>query len=74
MLCDEAVRRPVERLQAAVQREFAIAVGAVRILDQLIWFDWNLAEEPVDGRFPNRVFADWVYDPRQEDLCVHRSK
>jgi len=43
----------------------------VRILDELIWFDWNLIPAS-GGLWSVRGFPEWIYDPRNDERGVHK--
>ena len=66
-------REVIERLRRAVAEEFTLDISPLRVLDQLLWFDWNTAPEPEhDGLCHVLGFPDWVYDTRHHDQGVFR--
>jgi hypothetical protein len=53
-------------LAARVAARYGIPVGPVRVLDQLIWFDWNV-KAGKRGRWVVRGFEEWGYTPGRDD-------
>lgn len=59
-------RRLLNALADRVARRYGIPVGPVRVLDQLIWFDWNV-KAGKGGRWVVRGFEEWGYTPGRDD-------
>lgn len=50
-----------------VAQRYGIPVGPVRVLDQLIWFDWNVVKADTPGRWVVRGFTEWGYTHGRDD-------
>lgn len=48
-----------------------IVLSRVRILDELVWFDWNLRPPAADGICHHVSFPDWVYDTAHHTRGVY---
>jgi len=59
--------RLLEALSGRVAQRYGIPVGRVRVLDQLIWFDWNVVEADEPGKWVVRGFAEGGYTPGRDD-------
>jgi hypothetical protein len=62
-------RRVLSSLAKLVRREFGILPSPLRILEQLIWFDWNLVPGK-NGLFEVRGFREWSYNARRPSAGV----
>lgn len=68
-----ANRAAIERLRRLVADEFALEVSSLRILDQLIWFDWSSSAKPdANGMCPVTGFPEWVFDTNDYERGVRR--
>lgn len=70
LLSNRQTRTAIDGLILRLEKECRITISPIRVLDQLIWFDWNLPKKSVDGVFPAR-FAGWQYDPKKPELGVY---
>jgi hypothetical protein len=70
LLADEAIAARVLELASAVERMTGFAPTPVRVLDELIWFDWNL-EGDTKGILGVVGFDEWGYDTEDDELGVH---
>jgi hypothetical protein len=70
LLAEDPIATRIRELAEAVQRLTGFAPSPVRILDELIWFDWNLKP---GGEGIQRVvgFEHWGYDPEHDERGVH---
>lgn len=62
----------IAALQRFVSRRFGLDISPVRVLDQLIWFDWNTLGADEQGIYRVRGFPEWGHDPKAHDRGVHR--
>ncbi|MCE9667061.1 DUF6308 family protein [Myxococcus stipitatus] len=66
-------REAVEALRRTVADEFALELSPLRILEQLLWFDWNLTATPdSEGRCHVRGFPEWAFNTKDPGRGVHR--
>lgn len=70
LLADEATAGRIGELATSVESLTGFTPTPVRILDELIWFDWNLES---GTKRPLRVvgFTDWGYDTEDDSRGVH---
>lgn len=69
-LKDGGNARTLRRLSAALQGRHGFLVSALRILEQLIWFDWNLVRDArTAGLYRVRGFPAWGW--RIGETAVH---
>jgi hypothetical protein len=68
LLQDEHIRMTTTYLCSEIRKEFGIRVSPIRVLDQLIWFDWNIIPSK-NGTFVVRGFNDWIYDAKKDRVC-----
>jgi hypothetical protein len=65
-------RAAIEQLQKAVESEYGLRISPVRVLEQLLWFDWNLEERDTNGICRVNGFPDWGLDTRAIEKGVVR--
>lgn len=71
LLADEAIAVRVRELAVSIESMTGFAPTPVRILDELIWFDWNL-EGDTKGILSVVGFEEWGYDTADDESGVHR--
>jgi hypothetical protein len=62
----------VDALVHLVESIIGVAPSRVRILDELIWFDWNVRRPDAAGLCEVVGFADWVYDTAHDERGIYR--
>ena len=73
ILCDSRNEAPIAALRGHLHDEVGIDISPVRILEQLIWFDWYLKGSPErNGVYRHRVFRDWGWRPSRPEKGVCR--
>jgi len=72
LLAEQEVSQRVDALVDQLAAITGVIPSRVRILDELIWFDWNLRPPGADGLCEVVGFPDWVYDPAQDARGVYR--
>ncbi len=65
-------RKVAEDLARLVQVRFSIEISLVRVLDQLIWFDWNLRRRRNTRVYEVQGFEEWTYRVGMNDRGVSR--
>lgn len=70
LLAEEAIARRVRELAASIESVTGFTPTPVRILDELIWFDWNL-EGDMNGTLRVVGFDEWGYDTARPELGVY---
>lgn len=55
-----------------VARIAGFAPSRIRILDELIWFDWDLRAPDPNGHCYSVNFGDWCYDVHHDERGLHR--
>jgi hypothetical protein len=70
LLADAATLARIDALSSRVETLTGFRPTPVRILDELIWFDWNL-EKVSQGILPVVGFPEWGYDTARDELGVH---
>lgn len=71
LISPPTVSAHLDELAGAIASLVGFAPTAVRILDELIWFDWNL-ERGTDGTLRVVGFLDWGYDAEHDDRGVYQ--
>jgi len=71
LLSDTETKATVADIIKEIKKIFNIDVSPLRIIEQLIWFDWNLVRNK-NGTFSVRGFEEWIFNPNDEDSGVHR--
>jgi hypothetical protein len=72
LLATPEISARVDALADHVGAIIGVAPSRVRILDELIWFDWNVRPPNAKGLCEVVGFADWVYDMAQDERGVYR--
>jgi len=71
LLSDEETKATVSNIIKEVKEKYHFEVSPLRILEQLIWFDWNLLRHH-DEIFYVSGFEEWIFNYKKADLGVHR--
>jgi hypothetical protein len=67
-------REAIDQLQKAVESEYGLRISPVRVLEQLLWFDWNLEDRNPNGICRVNGFPDWGLDTRHIEKGVVRMR
>jgi len=70
LLAERAFSESLGELAKHIGSSFGVTPSRVRILDELIWFDWNLGL-PEAGWCKVRGFDDWGYDVENDDRGIY---
>jgi hypothetical protein len=62
----------LDTLADDVARITGFAPSRIRILDELIWFDWDLRPPNPSGHCYSVNFENWRYDVHHDELGLHR--